>query len=135
MEMDILFLKNVIFDNLRDEWLFIPHKISHQPFNVKLDESIGSTKMFRCSKDFCNIELISIGREDNLTDLDKVTGYSSAKIIPGSPKGEIFAIKTIEKDGQFSSYYQIFDRNGTIIKALTLLSDKYKFEGLEFIRT
>lgn len=127
--------ETAIFDNIRDEWLFIPRKISHQPFDAKPDESVGCTKMFRCSKDFCNIELISIGREEDLTELDKHTGYSSAKLIPGSPKSEIFAIKTTEKDGKLRSYYQVFDRNGIIMKPLTLISDKHKFEGVEFLRT
>jgi len=126
--------ETAIFNNIRDEWLFIPRKISYEPFDAIKDETIGSTKIFRCSHDFSNIELISIGREEDLTELDKHTGYSSAKLIPGSPRGEIFAIKTIEKDGQLRSYYHVFDRNGTIIKPLTLLSNKHKFEGVEFVR-
>ena len=80
------------------------------------------------------IDMISIGNEQELTEMDKCTGSLSAKIIPGSSKFEIFAIKTIEKDGQMSTYYQVFDRNGQIIKPLELLSDKYKFEGVEIVR-
>lgn len=127
--------ETVIFDNVRDEWLFIPRKIAYEPFDVERDETIGSTKMFRCSHDFRRIEIISIGNEEELTELDKCSGYSSAKIIPGSPKFEIFAIKTIEKDGQSKTYYQVFDRNGKIIKPLEIFSDKYKFKGVEVVQS
>lgn len=130
--------ETVIYDNIKEEWFFIPRKISYQPYEETLDESVGCTKMFRCNIDFSQIDMIQIGKSDDLTDLDKASGYSSAKLVPVCNLNRdkidgIFAIKTIEANGTFSSYYQIFDREGKIIKKLTLFSDKNKFEGVEVL--
>ena len=69
-------------------------------------------------------------------DLNFIRGYSSFKFIPNlddSDEHIIVALKTEEDSGHISTYITVFNINGFILLKDQLVSDKFKYEGVEFI--
>lgn len=62
-------------------------------------------------------------------------GYSSFKFIPGTRDRVIVALKSEELRGHTKSYMTAFTVDGNILMPDTLISSKYKYEGIEFLWT
>ena len=60
-------------------------------------------------------------------------GFSSFKFLPGSKDSIIVALKTEEVHGETKSYITAFTLDGDILMSDTLVSQKYKYEGVEFL--
>ena len=60
-------------------------------------------------------------------------GYASFKFLPGSGDQVIVAIKSEEVDDSFQTFITAFNIDGQVLMPDVAVTDKYKFEGLEFL--
>ncbi len=83
--------------------------------------------MIKTDEDFTQVDYHTIG------EIIPVRGYSSFKFVPGTQSRIIIALKSEEDDGRLRTYVTLFDINGLILIKDKLISDKLKYEGIEFV--
>lgn len=109
------------------KWVFLPRRVSKEPYSEQEDLSRGSNLALLASEDFSDIRVRRVG------PLSKSRGFSSFKFIPKHPT-EIVALKSEETaDGQFNSYITVFDLDSGRVLLDETHIDSEKFEGLEFL--
>jgi soluble calcium-activated nucleotidase 1 len=83
--------------------------------------------MIKTDEEFAHVDYHTIG------EIIPVRGYSSFKFVPGTQSRLIVALKSEEDDGHTRTYVTLFDVNGLILVKDQLISDKLKYEGIEFV--
>jgi len=109
------------------QWYFLPRRASKEAYDEKADEHRATNLLIRASEDFSVVDYQNIGEVVN------IRGYSSFKFVPGTENRIIVALKSEEDDGQTRTYVTVFDVNGAILVADKMISDKLKYEGVEFV--
>lgn len=115
------------WSDTEQKWYFLPRRASQEPYDEKLDEKRATNLMITSDAGFVKLFYKTIG------EVNPVRGYSSFKFVPGTENKVIIALKSEEDAGQTRTYVTVFDINERILVKDTLLSDKYKFEGVEFV--
>nr|AGT96431.1 salivary apyrase [Phlebotomus orientalis] len=110
-------------------WVFMPRKCSKQQFSAQIEENTGCNQIITANENFSDVKAINIDR----AAVDPASGFSSFKFIPNTRNNDIFAIKTIERNGQTATYGTVIDINGkTLLPDKRILDDKY--EGIAFFK-
>nr|CCK33660.1 37.3 kDa salivary protein SP01B [Phlebotomus perniciosus] len=110
-------------------WVFMPRKCSRQPFSAQIEEYTGCNQIITANENFNDVRVIHINR----AAADPASGFSSFKFIPNTRNNDIFAIKTIERNGKTATYGTVIDINGkTLLPDQRILDDKY--EGIAFFK-
>ncbi|TRY83197.1 hypothetical protein DNTS_033943 [Danionella cerebrum] len=107
-------------------WFFLPRRASRERYEEMADERRGTNLMLRCSSDFQDIQVSSVG------PLEPTHGFSSFKFIPNTDDQIIVALKSEEDAGKIGTYIVAFTLDGRILLPETKIGD-VKYEGLEFI--
>jgi soluble calcium-activated nucleotidase 1 len=115
------------WNNRESKWYFLPRRASNQTYDEKLDEQRAANILIKADEKFRSITYEKVGR------LNRIRGYSSIKFVPGTEEQLILALKSEENNGSMSSYVTLFTVTGQILVDDLLVSNKYKFEGIEFI--
>ena len=113
-----------------NKWFFLPRRASKKSYDEKLDEKRATNILIKTD---ANFEAV-VGK--NIGDINLIRGYSSFKFVPNlkDPNDHIVvALKTEEDSGRISTYITVFNINGLILLKDQLVSDKYKYEGVEFV--
>ena len=83
---------------------------------------------------YVSIQRIPIMFYYYLGTLDHPTrGYSSFKFLPGSDDQIVVALKSEEVNDRYQSFITAFTIDGEVLLDDLQVSEKYKFEGLEFV--
>ncbi|RMZ92860.1 soluble calcium-activated nucleotidase 1 isoform X2 [Brachionus plicatilis] len=109
------------------KWYFLPRRASKERYDEKLDEHRATNLMISADENFENISYKSIGT------IVPIRGYSSFKFVPETNERLIIALKSEEDNGSTRTYVTLFDVNGLILVQDKLISNKLKYEGIEFI--
>jgi len=120
--------ESAAWSDIHKSWFFLPRRASHQQYDDVADEERGTNILFQCSENFENIKVTRIGR---LEDTKK--GFSSFKFIPGTRDQVIVALKTFEYKDKTKSFMTAFTIDGKVILDDLLVSEAYKYEGVEFL--
>eukprot|EP00386_Alphamonas_edax_P002060 GDKI01006195.1.p1 GENE.GDKI01006195.1~~GDKI01006195.1.p1 ORF type:complete len:422 (+),score=119.61 GDKI01006195.1:171-1268(+) len=112
-----------------NKWVFLPRRVSSEPYDDKADELRGSNKVVLVNEDFTEAEVRTIGK------LTPLRGFSSFKFLPASQDQVIIALKSAEisETDQQMTFVTVFNLNGTVLMEETLIPSPYKYEGLEFL--
>lgn len=120
--------ESAAWSDVHNSWFFLPRRASREQYNDVVDEERGTNILFKCSEDFSRISHIRIGELD-----DTKKGYSSFKFLPDTGDRVIVALKTYEYKDHTKSFITVFTIDGKILLPDTIVSDSYKYEGLEFL--
>lgn len=74
----------------RQQWVFLPRRMSHEKYDDVVDEKKGANTVITCSRDFSDIRSFEVGT------LTPERGFSSAKFVPGSSEHVVVALKSEE---------------------------------------
>lgn len=117
-----------------NKWFFLPRRASKESYDEKLDERRATNILIQSDALFDRITAKTIG------EINLVRGYSSFKFIPipdsttiNDNEHIILALKTEEDNGQISTYVTVFNTDGYILLKDQLVSDRLKYEGIEFV--
>uniref|UniRef100_F6JY49 35.7 kDa salivary apyrase n=1 Tax=Phlebotomus tobbi TaxID=33402 RepID=F6JY49_9DIPT len=119
----------VIWSPRKNLWVFMPRKCTNEPYTVDLDKKTGCNQIITANEDFSDIKTIKI--EGDIKDL--ASGFSSFKFIPGTKNNDIFALKTIERNGKIATHGIVIDINGKVLMPERRIIDD-KYEGLVFFK-
>ncbi len=109
------------------KWYFLPRRASKDAYDEKLDEQRATNLMITSSESFHKVSYQTIG------NIVPIRGYSSFKFVPNSNEKLLIALKSEEDAGQTRTYATVFNTNGFILINDVLISDKFKYEGIEFV--
>jgi soluble calcium-activated nucleotidase 1 len=109
------------------KWYFLPRRASKDSYDETLDERRATNLMIKADEQFSQVDYQTIGT------IIPVRGYSSFKFVPNTNERLIVALKSEEDAGSTRTYVTLFDVNGLILVADKLISDKFKYEGIEFV--
>ncbi|KAH0486967.1 MAG: uncharacterized protein KVP18_001003 [Porospora cf. gigantea A] len=109
-------------------WVFLPRRVSSEPYDEQLDNRRGSNIMLVATEDFDHIDVVRIE-----TPTIPERGFSAFAFLPGSDDQLILAVKTEEDLTSLvqRTFMTIFDMQGKVFMPDTLLPDNAKYEGLE----
>eukprot|EP00922_Rhytidocystis_sp_ex-Travisia-forbesii_P064452 GHVS01095772.1.p1 GENE.GHVS01095772.1~~GHVS01095772.1.p1 ORF type:complete len:373 (-),score=77.12 GHVS01095772.1:179-1297(-) len=110
-------------------WIFLPRRVSSEPYDDVKDESRGSNLMVLADEGFAHIQVREVGM------LTPTRGFSSFKFLPGSGDSVIVALKSEEEaaTGKQKSYITAFNLDGSVLLEESKVPAAHKFEGLEFV--
>jgi soluble calcium-activated nucleotidase 1 len=109
------------------KWYFLPRRASKESYDEKLDERRATNLMITADENFEKVSYKTIGT------INPVRGYSSFKFVPNTNGKFIIALKSEEDSGETRTYVTVFNTNGYILVKDAIISDKFKYEGIEFI--
>nr|AAX56357.1 35.5 kDa salivary protein [Phlebotomus ariasi] len=110
-------------------WVFMPRKCTTEYFTSQVEEKTGCNQIITANEDFTQVKAIRIDGPVQ----DQAAGFSSFKFIPGTQNNDIFALKTIERNGQTATYGTVINIEGkTLLNEKRILDDKY--EGVAFFK-
>lgn len=128
----------VLWSEAKKMWVFLPRRVSHEPFDGVENEAKGARIAITATVDFETITYIEI---EGLDDTSGLKGFSSAKFVPGTGDSAILALRTIEVENNVASerpretgtYICAFEiPSGNRLIREQIFSSK-KFEGLIFL--
>lgn len=122
-----MIFESCVWSNKDKRWVFLPRRASKEPYDENLDEQRATNLLIFSDEKFNKITYRSIG------DIIPLRGYSSFKFVPNTNERLIIALKSEEESGKTRTYITLFDINGFILVKDQLISDKFKYEGIEFI--
>jgi soluble calcium-activated nucleotidase 1 len=108
------------------KWVFLPRRVSTEPYNEHLDEQRASNIMLVADESFETVQLVQ-----NIGPFNPIRGFSAFRFIPNHPT-EFVALKTEEDDGEIATYITVLNMDGKVLMPETFIS-KVKFEGLEIM--
>lgn len=128
----------VLWSEVRKEWVFLPRRVSKEPFDAEKNERRGSRIAITATEDFKTITVVEV---KGLEDPTNWRGFSSAKFVPGTGDTVILALRTIEVESNapsgrsretatFLSAFEI--PSGQLLVREQSFTSK-KFEGLVFL--
>ncbi|KAG5185700.1 apyrase family protein [Tribonema minus] len=108
-------------------WVFLPRRISPDPYDDAEDERKGSNKMLILDEALSKVEVREVGT------IMPERGFSSFKFLPGTRDTVIVALKSEERsaDNSQNTYITVFDLEGRVLLEETEMPGLAKFEGLE----
>eukprot|EP00934_Nitzschia_sp_Nitz4_P002686 Nitzschia sp. Nitz4//scaffold261_size27179//10732//12024//NITZ4_008209-RA/size27179-processed-gene-0.2-mRNA-1//1//CDS//3329544717//2676//frame0 len=120
------------------KWVFMPRRISNQPYDDVLDEKRGSNKVVLVNEKFTTSEIVSV----NMASKDGLHGFSSFAFVPGTNDKHALALRSVEEDCagddldvcKQRSYLVVFDvLSGEVLMDEVLIEEPLKYEGVEFV--
>lgn len=119
----------VTWSSIHNLWVFLPRRVSSEPYNDVKDEKRGSNKMILGNEYLSSFEVRTVGK------LTPERGFSAFRFIPGTQDQVILALKSEEEasTGKQRTFITAFTIQGETIMEETLVPVPYKFEGLEFL--
>lgn len=121
-----------------NKWVFLPRRVSSDPYDENKDEKNGSNKLVLVSEDFSSTQVVDI----KMSDKDGLHGFSSFSFVPNSKDRHALALRSVEEDCvggdddvcKQRSYVVIFDvLTGEVLMDEVQLKVPMKFEGIEFV--
>lgn len=122
-----MIFESCAWNNVENKWYFLPRRASKEAYDEKLDEQRATNLMISADENFETIIYNPVGT------IIPVRGYSSFKFVPNTNERLIVALKSEEDSGNTRTYVSVFDTNGFILVKDKLISDKLKYEGIEFV--
>jgi len=116
----------VCWSSVRQEWVFLPRRMSKEKYDDVTDERMGTNTMIITDQHFSNIRSVTVGQRI------PTHGFSSCKFIPGTQDNLIIALKSEEIEGSVATYLMVFNMDGQVIYDEVKIGDR-KFEGIEFL--
>jgi soluble calcium-activated nucleotidase 1 len=118
-----------VWSTTRRKWVFLPRRMSKEPYTDVADERKGANTVVVASEDGSDVSTVTVGVAEPLK------GFSSAKFVPGSNEQVLVALKTEEvaADKHLASYITVLSMDGRVLMPDTPVPGRFKFEGLEFI--
>lgn len=117
----------VCWSDTHKKWFFLPRKCSKVPYSSDTYDEQSSNILLSCDESFENINVVQVGNAAT------GQGFSSFKFLPDSKDTVLVALKTQELNSRYYTYISGYSLEGEILLEDTLISDRDKFEGLEFI--
>jgi len=115
----------VAWSDVRRRWYFLPRRMSYTKYDDVTDEKKGTNVLIHCNEHFQDFRYTRVGK------IEPTHGFSSFKFVPGTNDEVCVALKSVEFEGDISSYIMVFKIDGTIVMPETLVGYE-KFEGVEF---
>ena len=109
------------------QWYFLPRRACQERYDEKLDEKRATNLLITADEHVRDVKYMTVG------EVRPLRGYSSFKFVPNSGDQLIIALKTEEDNGQTRSFITLLNVNGTVMLKDEMISEKYKFEGIEFV--
>ena len=128
----------VLWSEHMQKWMFLPRRISSEPYDEEADERRGSNKFLWVDDKFQSSELVAVKMKMN----DPLRGFSSVAFIPNTNDRHALALRSVEDrcvggDENLCSqrtYALVFDTlTGEVLMDEELLPYNVKFEGVEFV--
>jgi soluble calcium-activated nucleotidase 1 len=133
-----LIIEAVNWSPILRKWIFLPRRISIEPYDDIKDEKMGGNKLVMVDEDFTNPQVVEIQFETR----DPLRGFSTFAFVPGTGDRHAFVVRSVEEDcvgGDSSvckqrSYFSVLDiLTGKMLSEEVKYSEDIKFEGLEFV--
>lgn len=118
------------------KWVFLPRRVSSEPYDENKDERNGATKLVLVSEDFSSTQVVDI----KIKEKDGLHGFSSFAFIPKTGDKHALALRSVEEDCvggddqicKQRSYIMIFDvLTGEVLMDEVKINADMKFEGIE----
>eukprot|EP01053_Blabericola_migrator_P002053 Blabericola_migrator_1__2052@NODE_1562_length_4269_cov_136_374108_g173_i2_p2_GENE_NODE_1562_length_4269_cov_136_374108_g173_i2NODE_1562_length_4269_cov_136_374108_g173_i2_p2_ORF_typecomplete_len464_score64_77Apyrase/PF06079_11/6_1e101_NODE_1562_length_4269_cov_136_374108_g173_i217523143 len=112
----------------RHRWVFLPRRMSTEPYEEEADESRGSNKILIADESFEEIKVIDVQYPEKFPE----RGFSSFKFVPGTDDEVLIALRTAENAtlGTQNTYLSIINIHGNVIMPESKIADA-KYEGIE----
>mmetsp|Transcript_25940 Transcript_25940/g.39177 ORF Transcript_25940/g.39177 Transcript_25940/m.39177 type:complete len:410 (-) Transcript_25940:37-1266(-) len=131
----------ILWSKLHQTWVFVPRRVSTEPFNEEADERKGANVIVLVNPSFTDGKVVPI---KNTGDIDPLHGFSSIAFVPNTQEKHVLAVRTVEENClemttcQQRSYFMVLDLwTGDILMEEVeyhhATRDKIKFEGVEFV--
>ena len=129
--------ESVLWSEHIQKWMFLPRRISSEPYDEVADERRGSNKLLWVDDNFQSSQLIEV----KMKVKDPLRGFSSAAFIPNTNDKHVLALRSVEDNcvgGEEDvcsqrTYALVFDSlSGEVLMDEQILPYDVKFEGLEF---
>lgn len=120
------------------KWVFMPRRISKDPYDDVLDEKRGSNKVVIVDESFTESTVVEV----KMASEDGLHGFSSFAFVPETGDRHAIALRSVEEDCagddldvcQQRSYIVIFDVvTGDVLLDEVKIKENMKFEGIEFV--
>ena len=120
------------------KWVFMPRRVSKQPYDDVEDEKRGSNKVVIVNESFTDAKIVEV----RMSNKDPLHGFSSFAFVPGTGDRHAIALRSVEEDCagddlnvcKQRSYIVIFDvTTGDVLMDEVKIKDDMKFEGIEFV--
>lgn len=121
------------------KWIFMPRRISREPYDDVKDEKRGSNKVVIVDESFSDAKIVTVNMKEKSPGLH---GFSSFAFVPGTNDRHALALRSVEEDCALDnmdlckqrSYVVIFDiMTGEVLMDEVKLEQDMKFEGVEFV--
>jgi len=122
------------------KWVFLPRRISQQPYSPKQDETLGSNKVLLVDEEFTTSTTVEIEFEKYKDD--GLHGFSAFSFVPNTKDRHVLATRSVEEgcytsdvnDCKFRTYFCVFDIvTGELLMDEVPYHKELKFEGVEFV--
>lgn len=122
------------------KWLFLPRRVSADPYDEELDERKGNNQLAIVDEHFTQVTIVDIKFDVH----DPLRGFSTFAFVPGTNDRHALAIRSVEEDCvggiesvcKQRSYFSVFDvTTGDVYmhEVEMQLDMMVKFEGVEFV--
>ena len=125
------------------KWVFLPRRISQQPYSPQDDERLGSNKVLLVDEDFTTSTTVEINFQNYKDEDGGLHGFSSFAFVPNTKDRHVLATRSVEEDCyqgddelcKFRTYFCVFDIvTGELLMDEVLYEQSpLKFEGIEFV--
>mmetsp|Transcript_16070 Transcript_16070/g.39356 ORF Transcript_16070/g.39356 Transcript_16070/m.39356 type:complete len:460 (-) Transcript_16070:43-1422(-) len=125
-----------------NKWVFLPRRISQQPYSPRTDEKLGSNKVLLVDEGFTMSTTVEVNFETYKEEDGGLHGFSAFSFVPNTKDRHVLAIRSVEDgcytdnfdDCSFRTYFCVFDIvTGELLMDEVLYDAPLKFEGLEFV--
>lgn len=122
-----MIFESCYWDSINERWYWLPRRASNESYNDVLDEKRATNLLIHSDELLAKISVQQIGA------ISPTRGYSSFKFVPNTNNELIIALKSEEDNGSTRTFVNLFDIFGNILLDDILLSNEFKFEGIEFV--
>ena len=130
----------VLWSEHMSRWVFLPRRLSREKYDEVKDERLGSNVLISCDERFRNFKVVKVKLDDS--GMDGLHGFSSMAFVPGSRDRHALALRSVEDNCtgdddevcKQRTYAVVFNvESGEVLMQEKIVSDQYKFEGVEFV--
>lgn len=119
------------------QWVFLPRRISHDPYDENQDELKGGHQLVLVDEFFTKAQVVDL----KLVSLDPLKGFSTFAFVPNSSDQHVLAIRSVEENCveftpqcQQRSYFLVLDiATGEQLSNEVQYEKNVKYEGVEFV--
>jgi soluble calcium-activated nucleotidase 1 len=124
------------------KWVFLPRRISQQPYSPSKDEHLGSNKVLLVDEGFTTSTTVDVHFEKYKEEDGGLHGFSAFSFVPNTKDRHVLATRSVEEgcynddiaECKFRTYFCVFDiLTGELLMDEVLYDTPLKFEGLEFV--